>query len=173
MGHFYSQVLVCGSTQEECANVMRTLGRRSFVARARRSIVPVCDASSESMDIDELDSVAYTLSHRLKVPSIALLNHDDDLLVARIFGPEGFKGYCRSGMLLGGAYARLKRACDASCPVASVWYAFVRPYRYEFERHEALVRLLDLPLWSVGMGYRYLSQGEFSDQIAEDKWVRT
>lgn len=173
MGHFYSQVLVCGANQTDCAAVMRALGRRSFVAPPHRSIVPVCDAGSESLDIDELDSVAYTLSHRLKTPSVAVLNHDDDLLVFRIFGREGFKGYCRSGMLIGGAYTQLRYACEAMCSTASLWLTFARSFRFEYERHEALVRLLNLPPWSIGMGYRYLSQGDLPREMGEEELVRT
>jgi hypothetical protein len=51
----------------------------------------------------------------LCVPTVAILNHDDDTLIFRVFGPEGFKGYCLSGMLSGGAYRHLKEACSAPC----------------------------------------------------------
>ena len=173
MGIVYSQVLVCGTTQEDCVRVMRGLGRRSIVAPGHRSIVPVCDAGSESLDLDTLDSVAFTLAHRLKVPAVALLNHGDDLLVLRIFRREGFQGYCRSGMLIGGRYAQLRDVFQATCPVASVWLAFARPFASEMERHGALARLLDLPPWSVGMGYSYLARGDLPQEAGSDPLIRT
>ncbi len=173
MGHFYSHVLVCGASQEACAATMKRLGRRSIVAPAHRTVVTVCDAGSESLDLDELDSVAFTLAHHMKTATLAVLNHDDDLFLVRIFGPEGFKGYCRSRMLLGGAYAQMIYACGVRRPVAAVWLAFARPYRVEVDRHEALVRLLDLPPWSVGMGYRYLSTRDLSGPMRTNRLIRT
>ena len=173
MGNFYTHVLVCGSTQDRCAETMRELGRRSFVLRPYRDIVPVCDLGTESQDIDELDSLAYTLSNMLCVPTIAILNHDDDSLIFRIFGPEGFRGYCLSGMLAGGAYGRLKEACSSTCSLLTLWLAFARPHIFEVSRHQNLIRILGLPPYTAAVGYEHLSQGDFPDLIPENDRVKT
>lgn len=173
MGSFCTQVLVCGSTQEACADIMRELGRRSIVVRPHRGIVPVCDQRTESQELDELDSLAASLSSRLQVPAVAVLNHDDDVLLRRVFGPEGLRGYCQSGIVAGGAYKALKEACAARCSVLALRFAFARPTLFEADRHERLARLLDLPPWSVGLGYTYLARGEFDSLIPEGERIRT
>ncbi len=173
MGNFYTQILACGATQSRCFKVMHDLKRRSVIAPPHRDIVTVLDASAEAQDVEELDSVAYTLANRLSKPTIAVVNHNNDLLTFRIFGPDGFRGYCRSGMFRGGACKDLKTACRASCSAPAIWFAFVRPHPFQISRHAHLVRLLDLPPWSVGLGFRRLSQGECEREIPAEQLLHT
>jgi hypothetical protein len=173
MGNFYTQILVCGSAQESCAKAMTELGRRSIVLRPHKGIVPVCDLGTEAQDIEALDSLAYTLSNMLCVPTVAILNHDDDTLIFRVFGPEGFKGYCLSGMLSGGAYRHLKEACSAPCNLLTLWFAFFRPHLFEVFRHQKLIRILDLPPYSLAVGYEHLSKDDFDELIPECERVKT
>jgi hypothetical protein len=123
--------------------------------------------------MDELDSQAASLSSRLQVPAVGVLNHDDDVLLMRVFGPDGLRGYCQSGMVAGGAYRELKEACSARCSVLALRFAFARLTVFEVDRHERLARLLDLQPWSVGLGYTCMARGEFDSLIPEGERTRT
>ena len=71
MGSFYTQVLVRENDEQRYAEVMRSLGRRSYVIPAQNGISVVCDKESETQQIEILDSVALTLSARLDISASA------------------------------------------------------------------------------------------------------
>jgi len=58
MGSFHTQILVRENDEKRCAEVMRSLGRRSYVIPPQNGISVVCDEESETQQIDVLDSVA-------------------------------------------------------------------------------------------------------------------
>jgi hypothetical protein len=45
-------------------------------------------------------------------------------------------------------------------------------YTFAFMRHGALCAALNLPEWAVGVGYRYLEEGDFPDGLSEENLRR-
>ena len=163
MGSFYTQVLVRGADQNRCADVMRTLGRRSYVIPPRNGITVVCDKECENQDVDVLDSLAATLSARLGADTTAVLNHDDDWLVFRHFRRGDFLGGLQVGhtpLSLRGSIGRLREAVSPQAPLLPLYLALLTPRLFQVRRHADLIAALGVPERSLGVGYNYIAKND-------------
>lgn len=164
MGNFYTQVLVRESDERRCAEVMRSLGRKSYVIPAHNGVSVVCDRESESQDIETLDSVALTLSGRLNTAAAALLNHDDDWLIFRLFDSGRFIGGVQVGhtpISLRGSIPALRRLVNPAASLLRLYLAFLVPQLFQIYRHAHIARVLGLPPRSVAVGYESISNNDF------------
>lgn len=165
MGSFYTQVLVREQDGARCANLMKDLRRPAVIIPAHNGISVVCDRESEDQDIEVLDSVSLTLSARLDTAAVGLLNHDDDLLVFRFFERGIFLGSLQVGatpLSWRGSVATLRRLLRPSASLIATVGIFLRPYLFQSSRHARIAEILDLPPRSVGHGYTYITQRNFS-----------
>jgi hypothetical protein len=164
VGSFYTQVLVRADAQR-CVDVMRSLRRPSYVIPPHRGITVVCDKQCEGQDMETLDSVAATLGARLEVPTAALLNHDDDWLVFRLFERGRFVGGIEVGhtpLSLRGSVAKLREIVSPGAPLWPIYAALLKPRVFQLQRHAELVAALGLPQGSLGVGYQYIARNDVS-----------
>lgn len=171
MGNFYTNVTVVGRGAAAAAARMRELGRRAVVADAGDSCV-VFDSESERQDTNVLSALAEDLSVSLGAVTLAVLNHDDDLL--------WFQAY-RDGELVaeyanrGGPVTRVRDLCTAlgrPHRALQVWFVLRRPFVFQVSRHAHLVRALGLPDAAVGTGFDYIDRGELPAGVSEDRLQR-
>lgn len=163
MGSFYTQVLVRGVAAKRCADVMRALRRPSYVIPARHQLTVVCDRECEGQDMEQLDSVAATLGARLRTPTGALLNHDDDWLVIRLFDEGRFVGGLEVGhtpLSLRGSVRKLRDTLGPGAPLAPLYRAMLTPRLFQLRRHADLIAALGLPQGSLGVGYTYIAKDD-------------
>jgi hypothetical protein len=157
MGNFYTQVLLRSSEREKAIGLLKDVRRRAYVSPEFSGWLLVLDARIESQNVDDLDDLSYTLAHELDCNTLGILNHDDDHLLIRLFSPDGYIGN------LGATWATcaaLRELAEAKCSTLSIWLTFLRPYIFEVSRHQKLCRLLGLPDWTAGLGYRYYEKND-------------
>jgi hypothetical protein len=163
VGSFYTQVLVRGADAQRCAEVMRSLRRPSYVIPPHRGITVVCDKQCEDQHMETLDSVAATLGARLGVPTAAVLNHDDDWLVFRLFDRGRFVGGLEVGhtpLSLRGSVKQLREIVNPGAPLWPLYVALWKPQLFQLRRHAELIAALGLPQGSLGVGYQYIARND-------------
>ena len=176
MGNFYTQLWVTDSSTEACAELMKSLGRRSVIGPSHRHLTPIFDSASDQQDLREIDSLALTASKETGKWAIGILNHDDDQLLLRIFHNGEERQHMAAGFFGCLDTAGSRDLCSAFRPKASellVTLALIRPRIFQIGRHARLARILDIPEWSVGAGYRYIQRGELDDCSEAAGFVRT
>ena len=161
MGAFYASVTVFGADPESVAAVC---DRPAFVASEAGVTVVFAEADDEGGgDLSE-----GALSAALGAVTLSVMVHDSDLLALMVhrdgemvlqgcvpdpgeyFGSDVGDGLdALSGAVLVSALGR----GDA----AAVDVALADDVTFAEDRHEAVLRALGLPTWSVGFGYRYLA----------------
>ena len=160
MGAFYTQLVVRGADAEQCADLLRELKRTALVIPAEGEVSVICDKQSEDQDIDVIDSLALTVSVRLKCSVVALINHDDDWLVFRYFDDDNFAGELLVGhtpFSLRGSILLLRRFTNPRASRIALVLAFLTPFVFQTQRHARLINILGLPPRSLGVGFRYIS----------------
>ena len=164
MGSFHTQVLVRNADEHRCAEVMRMLRRSSYVIPPHNNVSVVCGKESEDQNIDTLDNVALTLSSKLSTSAAAVLNHDDDWLIFRLFSDGEFVGGIQVGhtpLSLRGPVLKLRDLLNPRAPLLPLYVALLRPRIFQLRRHADIVNLLGLPERSPGVGYKYISTNNF------------
>src|SRR6185295_19778108 len=149
----------------------------AYVTPTTAGFTIVCDERCEEQDIDVLESLASGLSADLNCPALALLNHDDDVLIYKLYSngklveehnssPTYFDPDAEPSNPSGGNAKTLCQVIGNPENVAEVERILRKSshendgYVFEIERHEALVGALGLPPFSVGLGYTYIEQDE-------------
>src|SRR5256885_10876113 len=84
MGSFYTNITLRTTQQFAVIDALKAQHRDAFVSRAENGCVVVCDRETEEQDIEELNSLASSLSGTFRCPALAVLNHDDDVLVCTL-----------------------------------------------------------------------------------------
>ncbi len=124
----------------------------------------IYEIDSDEQDVERLDAVAELISRRFACPVLGVLNHDDDVLVLRLYESGRLTFTYDSTNFLHSSALTLCRAFGAIMMVPFVFVTLHRPrfsfFFVEINRHIALARCLGLPWWSVGSGFTYLSRGE-------------
>ena len=172
MGNFYTNIVLRDKDVDAVAETLDGMKRRSYVASTQTATI-VFDEASDDQDLEALERLAAMLSRR-HGPALAVCNHDDDVLWyalatgGRIVDrynshPSYFEGGSDDpsggdAESLCAAFDRAERRADVEALLRR------RPTQValEIDRHLDLCRLLDLPTESVGMGYTYVSNGEFA-----------
>src|SRR5215471_2993726 len=80
MGNWYTNVCIKGSSQAGVVEVLDELGRRTYVTPDVNGWIIVYDQESDKFDLNELESLAKTLSTQLSCTALASFNADDDIL---------------------------------------------------------------------------------------------
>jgi AcrR family transcriptional regulator len=173
MGNFYTNIVLREKDGDAVARSMAEMSRRAYVSRTTLGTI-VFDEQCDNRDLEELERLARELSRR-HGPALAVCNHDDDVLwYALADGGRVLDRYNSFPALFdegtdeptGGDGTRLCASFGASERTAEVDALLRQPhsdYGLEVDRHAELCRLVDLPMESVGMGYGYVSRGEFSN----------
>ena len=123
-----------------------------------------------------VQAYAVPLSERIQGPIVAVTNHDDDILIIETFAKGQRTGHYNScpGCFdedpspedLRPEFLAMEGflALGEDVTVDALTNALNPEERYVFAlyAHEAAVDLFELPPLSVGLGYRYITRGEFA-----------
>jgi hypothetical protein len=131
----------------------------------------VWDEESEAQDTKTLEAVTKRLAGELNCAAWAVLNHDDDVLLYMLFVAgekldeyNSFPGYFGGSASEpeGGNAALLTKTFGVASAETSVEAILRNQKRYTFaiEQHQALIEALRMPIFGIGIGYRYLTSGE-------------
>lgn len=187
MGNFYTSHTLRGVGQQDVAAHMR--GKSAVVSPAQDGCVVVFDEESDDQDPQVVADLASRLSGALSCPLLAIINHDDDVLMYHLYVkgelideynscPDYFdEGDGGSGFTSGNA----EKLCEAfGVPDAEAVEGILRKssldadgYVFELERHQALFQALGLPEFAVGVGYRYFDAGEIPAGLDQNACLRT
>jgi hypothetical protein len=182
MGHFYVNFTLKTTDSDDVADTLEQAGRSAFVTRPQGGCVVVFEEQTDSQDVNEIEEVGAMLSKQQKCPVLAILNHDDDILAYWLCdrgqlidsynsAPDYFAGSMEGDR--GGDVDLLCKTLGkpaAAQPVREILEG--DDYTFAFMRHGALCAALNLPEWAVGVGYRYLEEGDFPDGLSEENLRR-
>ena len=181
MGNFYTNIVLRDDDVDAVAAALERMKRKAYVAGASKFTI-VFDEVCDKQDLEELQRLAAKLSGQ-HGPAFAVCNHDDDVLWyglavgGRVVDTyNSFPSYFDEGGEdpEGGNAERLCAAFGRSERRADVDALLRRQHSeigLEVDRHLDLCRLLELPSESVGLGYTYVSQGEFASETGVLKAV--
>lgn len=189
MGSFYTNITLRTDRLDEVVSALREQGRDAFVSAPLNGSLVVFDRESEDQDTAVLRSLADSLSGKFRCAALAVLNHDDDVLMYSLHENgklvdeyNSSPAYFDSGPgeePSGGDASRLCRAFGVAS-VAGVEAILHGPnaaaggdgYVFESERHHELVEALGTPTIAVQTGFNYIEEGELPDDVDADSLTR-
>jgi len=189
MGSFYTNITLRTEQQPKVVETLRAAGRKAYVSPPMNGCVVVYDHESEDQS-KALNKLAGSLSAKLKCAALAVLIHDDDLLVYGLFQDGKLTDEYVSWPALfddsasespeGGDAEILARAFGAESKIDEI-ESVLRETRagnrdegiiFESERHGELVAALGIPTIAVSTGYNYIEQGELPEGTTEESFTR-
>lgn len=189
MGNFYTNITLRTERHDDVVAALRDLEREAYVSPADKGCVVVFDQETEDQDFEGLKKLAGALSSALRCPALAVLVHDDDILMYSLHedgkqrdeynsSPSYFEGG-PGAEPEGGDPAVLCRAFGVAS-ISGVEEVLHTPraagdddgYVFEHERHEALVEALRIPAFAVACGFNYLEEGECPDGTTPESFTR-
>ena len=199
MGNWYTNVCLKGADQVTVVATLDELGRRAYVTPDMGGWIIVYDQESDKFDLNELESLAFTLSTRLHCTALASFNADDDVLWLGIF--ENGKLATRYASEKkqfedGGEFPLVPEVAEVLCRVfeapeknqrvrkilrrphgilglLSTFFKVRIAYLVEVFRHGDLAETLGIPLASVGLGYEYINRGETPEGLSRGNLRKT
>lgn len=188
MGNFYTNITLQGPGQDEVAEALGAMGRSAYVSPTLDGFTVVFDGECESQDNRVLKRLTAELTKRFGCAAIAVINHDDDILWYQLYkngepldeynsAPDYFEPEGEPSGPSGGDAARLVQAFGVAADAKAVEQVLRTSsldddgYTFECERHQALATLLGMPLFGVGGGFNYISEGELPEGLT-DKNIR-
>ncbi len=182
MGNFYTNIVLKTADQEAVVARLTELKRQAFVSPVINGYVTVYDAQCEEQNPNDLKDLTIKIAGHFKIPAIAFINHDDDVLLYGLqLGEQVVDVYNSSpgyfsGEIVppkGGGPEHLRRVLGVPVDSQKVDNILKSEdeYVFAFERHKALVDLLGLPIVCVGTGYTYISEGEIPEGYKKEDFV--
>jgi hypothetical protein len=170
MGAFYVNYTVKGADPN---SVVRALaGRKAFVSPEQSGCVVVFEEESDKQNEGGIARIAAHLSASLQTTVLVVLNHDSDILWYQLYEggtlidqynstPGYWSPKSEPSPPEGGDAKRLCRAfnCGDSAEVEQILRMSWKEYPDAGKRHADLCRILNLPIFAVGYGFRAVSQG--------------
>ena len=173
MGNFYTNISI-RAPQSEVRGFLAQQGRRAYISPVHNGFTVVYDALCDEQDTDQLSEVAGMLSRQFDAPALVVLNHDDDILWFQAYNHGKLVTDYNSLSQRRVSVFSLGRTFGVPGLVPWLWVVLHWPwFVFELWRHSLLVRTLGLPKWSVGGGYRYISQGEAPPALAVERLTHT
>lgn len=199
MGNWYTNICVRGARQPEVIAALDELGRRAYVTPDLGGWIVIYDQESDNFDLNELESLALTISTRLSCTALASFNADDDVLWLGIYENGKLStryASARKHFEDAGEFPLLQEVAEVFCKtfrrpeqdqlvrrilrrphgVLGLLSAFSRiriAYLVEVLRHSDLAEALGIPLASVGLGYEYVNRGETPEGLTRGKLRKT
>jgi hypothetical protein len=186
LGNFYTNYTLKGPTQQAVGAALA--GRSAIVTPVQDECVVVFDEQSDEQDPAVITELASRLSRELHCPVLAVLNHDDDIFWYRLYlsgeladeydsSPGYFDAEEEPSTPSGGDPHKLCTAFGVN-DVTEVEGILRKSsydeggYTFAVDRHADLARVLGIPLFGVGAGFRYVSEGELPEGLSEDDLLR-
>ena len=187
MGNFYVNYTLQGPSQKAAAEALA--GRKAVVTREENGCIVIFEEISDDQDQEHIAELASHLSRELHCPTLAVLNHDDDILWYQLYengkrtdeydsSPGYFDPSVDTSSPVGGDAWRICAAFNASNVPAVE--RVLRKLSYEedgyifaFERHADLVLALGLSPFAVGTAYASFENNEFPSGLSSEDVIRT
>jgi hypothetical protein len=199
MGNWYTNICVKGAQQPEVIAALDELGRRAYVTPDLGGWIVIYDQESDNFDLNELESLALTISARLSCTALASFNADDDVLWLGIYengklstryasAQKHFEDAREFPLLqeVAEVFCRIFRRPEQDQLVRkilrrphgvlgllSVFSRIRIAYLAEVLRHVDLAEALGIPAASVGLGYEYVNRGETPEGLARGELRKT
>ena len=185
MGNFYVNHTLFGPTQEQVTSAL--VGKSAAVLPARNRCVVVCEEQSDSQTALVITDLGKELSRKLSCPVLAVMNHDDDILVYWLFeegqiadeynsNPDYFEETEDHRGPTGGDAVKLIDAMGVGSDAAAVEEILRAPgdeYVFAFMRHAALIAELEISELALCCSYSSIAEGSLPDGVKEKEIVRT
>jgi len=188
VGNFYTNFALRGPTQDQIVEFLRAQQRTAYVTPTVSGITVVCDERCDEQDFAVIEEFGLKLSESLACALLAVLNHDDDVLFYWLFShgvleddynsaPSYFDDAAPSPPRGGDT----KKLCEAFAAKENTdrVEAILRTdslaedgYVFAIQRHMELAHALQLPAFSVGVGFNYLEAGELPQGLRSTDLVR-
>jgi hypothetical protein len=186
VGNFYANFTVRSQEPEAVARALA--GRNALVTPATNGCVVVFEETSDAFDLQATAEIAAHLSLTLKCAVLAVANYDDDVLCYQLFEtgkqvdtydscPGYFDGSPSAKDGTSGGEGRLLCAAFGVSNPEVIDTILRAPegdggYTFAVDRHHDLFAALRLPDFGVGIGYRYLEQGELPEGLRAEELLR-
>jgi hypothetical protein len=185
VGNVYTNYTLKGPSRPAVARALT--GRSAFVTPAQGCVV-VFDEQSDEQDTTIIAKLAARLSRELGCPLLAVLNHDDDILWYQLYlkgeladeydsSPGYFDASAKPTAPAGGDAQKLGAAFGAR-NVAEIESVLRKSsfdeggYLFAIDRHTDLARVLAIPSFGVGAGFRYIPSRELPDGVEESNLLK-
>lgn len=187
MGNFYVNYTVRTADQPRVVKALS--GRKAFVTPPSGGALVVYDEAADSQEQATVMALGELLSSSLDAPVLAVLNHDDDLLWYGLFehgectdeydsspgyfDPEGMPQPPSGGDVekLCAAFGSLNH--DEIAQILKKSAMDDDGYLFAIDRHEDLVKALNLPDYAVGFRYALIAQGDIPPRLEESDLAST
>jgi hypothetical protein len=158
----------------EVVDVQRVLARsrRSAYLFGLGDAVVAFDEASDRQD-GSVEALAREISRQCRCAALAVLNHDDDVLMYHLYsngeeideynsapGYWEWDGEDDEPGPRGGNSEVLAKALGHEDKRGDLQTALVGEYDFESDRHRSLCAMLELPLQAVGFGFSDLARGD-------------
>ncbi len=176
MGSFYVNVTVKGPTQDVVTSYIKDKNYAAYISPTSNDLTIIYEALCDTQEFRLISDFLKDISLKLGCVAIGVVNHDDDLLAYEIYEngimhheydstPGYFSESAQAGPEGGDAeyLCRVFDAVDNVQKVKSILRASrydENGYSFQSDRHKDLCAALNLPLYAVGAGYNYISEGE-------------
>lgn len=159
MANSYANLLLF-EPQSPPADWLRENGRPALVGEVGNNRVLVLDPEAEKSP-EALKPLARDLSSACSCLALGSSVRDDDELRLVLYRAGNLEADYTSRRLAGKQAAALCRAFGKPNKALPLWLLLnLRPVLLETWRHNWIVKMLDLPVWLVGSGYRYHLNGD-------------
>jgi hypothetical protein len=184
MGSFYTNLTLRSPEQARVRHFLN--GRQSYVSNIESPYSIVLDQECDTQNTEAMTELGRALSLEFKCPVLALLIHDDDILVYFLCEHgnvideyNSFPGYFGDAVPdgdqpAGGDAKQLARAFNV-LDSQSIEVVLRTPhgddYLFETDRHRDLVRALGIPEIAIGVGFNYFSSGDLPPSVSANAYV--
>ncbi len=180
MGNFYVNYTTRGPEREAVAKCLQSAKRKAFVSPTIDGTTVFFDEESDSQDDEIIRALAERVSRELSAPVLAVLNHDDDILIYWLFESGNLADKYNScpGYFSDDDDGETPAGCDAQ-KLCAAFGSAAKParvdkvlrneeYVFAVERHQDLADLLKHPWPYVCMGYGYIKEGPLPNGMSKN-----
>jgi hypothetical protein len=175
VGNFYVNFSIKEAQPRQVADALVRARRRAIVTSSQGGYVVAYDEEADRQATQPILALGRVLSRELARPVLAVLNHDDDILCYWLFdggelrdsynsNPRAFDPDEGEPPWQAGNAQKLCAGLGRSADAPAVEAILRADYVFAVDRHQHLAETLGLPSYSVGLGYQYVSEGEFEDE---------
>ena len=160
MGNFYTNIALRTTARDAILERMRSEGRTCFISPTSGGFTAVYDRLCDDQRLEELEALTSNLSSEFHCSALAALNHDDDILFIGIARDGQWIMSYRSDQTFSGSALKLAWEFNVLMLAPLVWFLMRAPCLFETWRHQAIAATLRIPNFTIGLGFRYLMQGD-------------
>jgi hypothetical protein len=190
MGNFYVNITTRKVSAEEIVNFLDSMNLSAFVIKGPDDYCTIYEERCDEQDTKHISSLLKDISNQFSCPAIGMMNHDDDILAYELWSngekvdeydscpgyfsgdedhmePEGGDAKAISNHFSNGTNEEnigkvLRSSGDGD-----------EDFVFAIDRHQALAKAACLPSYSVGYGFRYISEGEIPTGIKPEDILKT